>query len=228
LLALTEETAETPRTARATVERPAEIFATRVDWFVASTLAARGISNGFLSGVQDELLTGHVVHPERLRTSSRSRSLLTALEGMTTVAPFAARDQEPSVQTLLRWSLAGIVERRAAAEILRGESHAWMPARLVGERACADDEDGRVTLIRMAAESRARGWLRLRARWTADKDRAAWARSTLRQAPWSDAAAERRVAALRDYILITLASEESLPAGLDAYAAPLAMRARCH
>jgi hypothetical protein len=227
LLALTEELSAAPRAPRAIAERPAEIFATRVDWFVASALARHGISSGFLSAVQDELLTGHVVHPERLRTSSRSRSLLTALEGMTTVAPFAAQDQEPSVQTLLRWSLAGPVDRRYAAEILRGEHHPWSLARLTA-RSCDEPLSGRVALVRMAAESRARGWLRLRARWTADAERASWARATLRQSPWSNAAAERRVVELRDYVLVGLASSDELPAGLSAYGAPLAQRARCH
>ena len=74
LLALTEEAPETRRAVPPTSERPAEIFATGVDWFVARQLAVAGISNGFLSGVEDELLTGHVVHPDRLRTSNRSRS----------------------------------------------------------------------------------------------------------------------------------------------------------
>jgi hypothetical protein len=229
LLALTEELSAAPQASRAVAERPAEIFATRVDWFVASALARQGISSGFLSAVQDELLTGHVVHPERLRTSSRTRSLLTALEGMTTVAPFAAQDQEPSVQTLLRWSLAGPVDRRGAAEILRHEQRAWALAPLTAGRSCDEGGgiSGRVALVRMAAESRARGWMRLRARWTADAERGAWARATLRQAPWSEAEAEQRVAALRDYVLVGLATSEVLPAGLSAYAAPLAMRARC-
>jgi hypothetical protein len=228
LFALTEELSVAPRTSRVIAERPAEIFATRVDWFVASALARLGISSGFLTAVQDELLTGHIVHPERLRTSSRSRSLLTALEGMTTVAPFAAQDQEPSAQTLLRWSLAGPVDRRGAAEILRGEHHAWALAPLTRARSCDEGMSGRVTLVRMAADSRARGWLRLRARWTADAERAAWARATLRQAPWSNAVAEQRVAELRDYVLMGLASSDELPAGLSAYAEPLALRARCH
>jgi hypothetical protein len=229
LLALTEELSAAPRTSRVTADRPAEIFATRVDWFVAGALARQGISNGFLSAVQDELLTGHVVHPERLRTSSRSRSLLTALEGMTMVTAFAAQDQDPSTQTLLRWSLAGPVDRRGAAEILRGEHHAWALTPLTGGRSCDEalSGGGRVALVRMAAEARARGWLRLRARWTADAERAPWARATLHQAPWSDAAAERRVAELRDYVLVGLAFSDELPAGLSAYAEPLALRARC-
>jgi hypothetical protein len=227
LRALTEELSEAPRVARQAGERPAEIFATRVDWFVASALARQGISSGFLSAVQDELLTGHVVHPERLRSSGRSRSLLTALEAMTTVAPFAQQEEAPSVQTLLRWSLAGPVDRRVASEIVRGEPRAWLSRPFSGERFCADDETGRVALIRMAAESRARGWLRLRARWTPESERSSWARSLLGQSPWSAAVPEGRIAEMRDYILVALASSVELPAGLSAYAGTLALRARC-
>jgi hypothetical protein len=229
LRALTEELSEVPRSSRAVAERPAEIFATRVDWFVANALARQGISNGYLTAVQDELLTGHVVHPERLRTLGRSRSLLDALQGMTTVAGFAAEDHEPSTQTLLRWSLSVPVDRRVAADIMRGGSSAWTPTRLIGERACDEDASARVLLVRMAAEARARGWLRLRARWTNEADRSAWARALLRQGPWAEAEAEQRVAELRDYVLVELASGGGavMPAGLGAYAAPLAVRARC-
>lgn len=227
LRALTEELSELPRTGTRTTERPAEIFATRVDWFVAAALASEGISSGFLSAVQDELLTGHVVHPERLRTTGRSRSLLTALEGMTAVAPFAAQEREPSIHTLLRWSLAGPVDRAVAATIVRGAPHAWSPVPLIGGPSCAADDDQRVRLMRMAAESRARGWLRWRARWTSESPRPAWAHSALGRVPWSEALAERRVDELRDYILVELSSSPGLPAGLPAYAATLAARARC-
>ena len=108
-----------------------------------------------------------------------------------------------------------------------GTQHAWASAPLIGDAACHDDGNDRVALVRLAAESRARGWIRAHARWTPDVDRSPWARATLRQVPWSNSASERRVAALRDYILVSLASEEELPAGLAAYAAPLAVRARC-
>jgi hypothetical protein len=228
LRALTEELSDASRSARASADRPAEIFATRVDWFVAHALARQGISSGFLTAVQDELLTGHVVHPARLSNSGRTRSLLTALQEMTTVAPFAAEDQEPSVQALLRWALVGPVDRRIAAEIVRGESRAWMSPRLIGSRSCDEGVSGRAVLVGMAAESRARGWLRVRARRTADVDRPAWARSTLRLAPWSEAAAAQRVARLRDYFLVGLSASDELPVGLTAYGAPLAVRARCN
>jgi hypothetical protein len=39
--------------------RPAEVFARNVDWFVVVALAAQGRSNGYLSSVQDEMLTGY-------------------------------------------------------------------------------------------------------------------------------------------------------------------------
>ncbi len=39
--------------------RPAEIFARNVDWYVAVSLARAGRRNGYLSSVQDELITGY-------------------------------------------------------------------------------------------------------------------------------------------------------------------------
>jgi hypothetical protein len=39
--------------------RPAEVFARSVDWFAAVTLAREGRINGYLSSVQDDLLTGY-------------------------------------------------------------------------------------------------------------------------------------------------------------------------
>jgi hypothetical protein len=227
LRAITEEASDLPRATRAQPDRPAEIFATRVDWFVAKALARHGIASGYLSAVQDELLTGHVVHPDRLRNSGRSRSLLTALTEMTPVASFAAEESVPSVQTLLRWSLAGPVDRRVAAEILRGDRNAFMSVSFSDERSCEDDVTGRGKLIRMAAESRARGWLRLRARWMSEAERTPWARAILGQGPWSSELADQRVAELLDYVLVQLTSSVELPAGLGAYATPLVARARC-
>lgn len=39
--------------------RPAEVFARNLDWYVTTSLARRGISNGHLSSAQDHVLTGH-------------------------------------------------------------------------------------------------------------------------------------------------------------------------
>ena len=169
--------------APAASDRPAEIFATRVDWFVAQALARQGMTSGFLSAVQDEMLTGHVLHPERLRGAGRSRSLITALEGMTAVAPFAQRETEPTTYALMQFVLRAPLDRRA----MRGSSDpGFIPA------ACADAPRGPAGLLRMAAVSRARGILRGRAESMAASSRPAWARSALGEAPWApDAAAER-------------------------------------
>jgi hypothetical protein len=224
LRSLTEDVTNLPRVSKAT-ERPAEIFATQVDWFVAHALAREGRSSGFLSGVQDELLTGHVVHPERLRSSGRSRSLLQALEGMTTVSPRAREDHDPTVESLLRWSLSGPVDRRVAMAVARGSGGFGLGSVTV-QGACEVD-DPRAALLRIAAESRARGWLRQRARWIAPEERPTWARAMLHQAPWAPSGADSRIAELRDNVLIQLASTTDLPAGLSAYGAATATRARC-
>ena len=99
---------------------------------------------------------------------------------------------------------------------------------LLGEQACdAPSGDDRAALLRLAAESRARGWVHLRARWTAEAERPPWARAALGIAPWSRELSERRVAALRDYVLLALADAGDLQTGLGAYAAPVVLRARC-
>lgn len=228
LRALAEEGIALPRATKSAADRPAEIFATRVDWFVAQALARQGVSSGFLSGVQDELLTGHVVHPERLRSASGSRSLLDALEGMTTVSAPARAVPDPGIHTLLRWSLSAPVDRGMAARILRGDVP-WMQA-LAARSSCGSamaDDGTRSALLRLAAESRARGWLRQRARGMPEGDRPAWARGLLGQAPWAAARADQRVTELSDHILLQLASGAELASGLAAYAAPLAADARC-
>lgn len=45
--------------ANAHARRPAENFARAVDWFVAASLASEGRTNGYLSSVQDHVLTGY-------------------------------------------------------------------------------------------------------------------------------------------------------------------------
>ena len=218
LRALTEELPGAEQSAAK--QRPAEVFATRVDWFIAQALAREGISNGFLSAVQDELLTGHVVHPDRLKGAGRTRSLLTALEGMTSVAPRARADLAPSVETILRWALAAPVDRAVAAAIMSGQtSGPTLP--------CAGTPEGRAQLVRLAAESRARGWTNLRARWSSLDERPEWARAALGGGPWRADAARGRVDALREHILLQLSAADELPAGLSAYASPLALAARC-
>lgn len=52
-------TVTTPTERLSHANRPAEVFARNLDWFVAASLAARGRTNGYLSSVQDDMLTGY-------------------------------------------------------------------------------------------------------------------------------------------------------------------------
>jgi len=58
---------ETSERLAAHARRPAEVFARNIDWFVAVSLAGSGRMNGYLTSVQDELLTGYgTVRPPEL------------------------------------------------------------------------------------------------------------------------------------------------------------------
>ncbi len=67
--------------------RPAEIFARNVDWFVAATLAAQGRTNGYLSSVQDEMLTGYgSVRPPDI-SGAAGHALITILDNVAPLYP---------------------------------------------------------------------------------------------------------------------------------------------
>jgi len=207
-------------------DRPAEVFATRVDWFVASALARKGISDGFLSAVQDELLTGHVVHPERLRNVGTSRTLLPAIDGMTPVAPTVSLSAEPSTQSLLRWALNTPIDRRGLGSAMR-ESRVWEPASLEDARSRCEPSTEKGQLLRLGAEARARGWLRLRAKWTPPATRTPWQHAALGESGWSRDELDARVAELRDHILGVLSESGTLASGIAAAASSSIRDASC-
>ena len=209
------------RAGKTTPDRPAEIFATRVDWFVAQALARQGISNGFLTAVQDEMLTGHVLHPERLRGADRSRSLLTALEGMTTVASFARAEAEPTAYSLMQHVLRTPLERRSARS-----PDVWT-AMTLGGGSCDAAPRGVVALLRLAAESRASGIVRARAEAIPADRRPIWAQEALGEGPWSGAMAATRVESLASALLAQLTVPGPLQAGIGARASLLLRSARC-
>ena len=66
--------------ADAAVERPAEVFARRFEWYMASALALRGRSNGYLSPVQNDWITGYssAVRPDPSPAAARSFAELLA------------------------------------------------------------------------------------------------------------------------------------------------------
>jgi len=80
---------EAPRPGEPAVHatRPAEVFARSIDWFVAVALAENGRSNGYLSSVQDDILTGYgTVRPPDV-TGSAGDALMTILDEVAPVYP---------------------------------------------------------------------------------------------------------------------------------------------
>ncbi|HEX9107916.1 MAG TPA: hypothetical protein VF832_11820, partial [Longimicrobiales bacterium] len=67
--------------------RPAEVFARNLEWFVAAALAREGMMNGYLSSVQDEVLTGYgSVQPPDL-TGGTGRALVDILDEVAPLYP---------------------------------------------------------------------------------------------------------------------------------------------
>jgi hypothetical protein len=71
--------------------RPAEVFARSVDWFVAAALARDGRLNGYLSSVQDQVLTGYgTVAPPDI-TGAAGQALMALLDDVAPVYPETRR-----------------------------------------------------------------------------------------------------------------------------------------
>ena len=67
--------------------RPAEILARNVDWFVAVTLAAQGRSNGYLTSIQDDVLTGFGSARAPDASSAAGEALIAILDELAPVQP---------------------------------------------------------------------------------------------------------------------------------------------
>jgi hypothetical protein len=67
--------------------RPAEVFARNIDWFVAVSLAAEGRINGYLSSVQDDMLTGYGTVRSPDITGTAGRALVTILDEVAPLYP---------------------------------------------------------------------------------------------------------------------------------------------
>ncbi|MGI8497435.1 MAG: hypothetical protein ACR2OG_07630 [Gemmatimonadaceae bacterium] len=109
----------------ALAQRPTELFARNVDWFVASALAHDGRMNGYLSSVQDEYITGYGAVRPPDQSGEAARALVHLLDE---VAPPAesARDtylarfgpaRTPSSADLLRALLESPLPRPDSAVI---------------------------------------------------------------------------------------------------------------
>ena len=76
---------------RAHASRPAEVFARSVDWFVAVALAREGRLNGYLSSVQDDVLTGYGTVTAPDVTGTAGEALMALLDDVAPVYPSTRR-----------------------------------------------------------------------------------------------------------------------------------------
>ena len=204
--------------------RPTEVFARNMDWFVSAALARDGRMNGYLSAVQDGVLTGYgaVAAPEVARDGAEA--MTRALDEMTLVTPATrawfvethGRGRSVPVAELTRRvlevPLTGADRRlepvaRLGAEIVAPSGDASARALIALGSGCREsaldrrlgEERSRVLLE--AADARARGLLARRARYAATSDHAPWQLRALLGNAWVPAFAEHAQSELRDAIL---------------------------
>lgn len=207
-------------------DRPAELFARSVDWFVASTLARQGRSNGFLTAVQDPMLPGYAAGAPAAVGSAGAQSLLGALEQMTFV-PDSARDafesqwSDPAVvdpTLMVRRVLDAPVSWRVVWQQLGGRpagAGGRVDASLLGGSAPAlslcstgttPDAQARDRLLALAIDARARGTAIRRAKYYPSTMRREWTRGVLETPPWRTDVGDSVVAALRVAVVSELSN----------------------
>ena len=202
-----------PRTAprlAAHAKRPTEILARNVDFLVATALADRGRTNGYLSSVQDELLTGYGTVRAPELTGVTADALVTVLDRIAPVNPDARNAFLRSYGTgrsLGSYDLVRRVIETPIPEASGGAASATASdlvafnsiaqARSLGDQAIdqwtcrvpdgahtARLESARRLLVREAALARARGYAIRRARALMGRPAAIWVAGQLNGGPW--------------------------------------------
>jgi hypothetical protein len=202
-------------------DRPAELFARSVDWFVASTLALQGRSNGFLTAVQDPMLPGYAAGPPAVVGSAGAQSLLGALAQMTFI-PDSTRDafesqwSDPAVidpTLLIRRVLDSPVSWRVVWQQLGRSPNSQANAAMLGVPSLGLCSTGgsleaaaRDRLLALAIDARARGAAIRRARYNPSSLRGEWTRGVLATPPWRTDVGESVIAALRTSVVNELSS----------------------
>ena len=228
--------------------RPTEVFARNMDWFVSAALARDGRMNGYLSAVQDGVLTGYgaVAAPEVARDGAEA--MIRALDEMTLVTPATrtwfvethGRGRSVPVAELTRRvleaPLTGADRRlgpvgRAGAEIVAPTGEASARALIALGSGCRENAldgrtaDERVRVLVEAADARARGMLARRTHYAATSEHAPWQVRALMGNAWSPAFAQHAQSELRDAILRrAVAAVSPRGAAAIAAAAPLGCR----
>jgi hypothetical protein len=206
--------------------RPTEVFARNVDWFVSAALARDGRLNGYLSAVQDPVLTGYASATTPEAAHDAGSATLRALDEVTTVpasvrtwfnALFGA-ERSLSVHEVVRQVLEVPL---TPADIRSHSPHAfWAPEAsgslfrsapaASGAWVClldriterSSDAGAARAVLQYAAEARARGMVR---QWSEFARRfpawSSWRLRALEGPPWSPGVAADVERELRDVIL---------------------------
>lgn len=210
----------------AAMERPTEVFARNVDWFVSAALARDERMNGYLTAAQDPVLTGYAsaTTPEAARDAGEAT--LRALDGISPPSPrlrewfddrFGSRRKvsvHESVRRVLEVPLDPSDFRRHPTDPFAGIESARLMLRTVPSTASAwacvlDKVTGRAmdqgaarAVTQFAAESRARGIVQ---RWAMLGERvgpeAPWRLRALQGSPWASTVREDLTREIRDAIL---------------------------
>ncbi len=202
-------------------DRPAELFARSVDWFVASTLALQGRSNGFLTAVQDPMLPGYAAGAPAAVGAAGAQSLLGALAQMTFV-PDSARDAFESEWSdptsidptlMVRRVLDSPVSWRVVWQQMGRSANARADASMLGapplgfcSTGVSPEAQARDRLLALAIDARARGVAIRRAKYLPQTMRAEWTRGLLATPPWRTDVGESVVAALRVGVMSELSN----------------------
>ena len=211
--------------------RPAEVFARNFDWFVAVSLAREGRVNGYLTAVQDEVLTGYATVSASEADGRGAESLMRLLADVAFVsAPVRGwfLEQWGPTRTLRSYALVReLLATPAPQRVTRdvplllaypelesvtsavGAGQATRAACLAGP-GIVSAERPQVALVRLAADARARGLVRAAAAHTPAASRPAWAQSVLGVAPWAPGIADLATRHVRDALLKDLAARASL------------------
>ncbi len=201
--------------------RPTEVFARSVDWYVAASLARLGRTNGYLTAVQDELLTGYASSLPPDAAGEAAEAMMATLDEMSAADPESREwylEQYGRNRAMNAFDLTRHVLDRWNAAPPAGSPPGAMPtvaSRLIPlgtltapealkswavlDPLCAaalDNDEGltraRGQLVWMTAESVARGLMAERAR-TTRSPRADARITSVDQAPWDSAVTQARL-----------------------------------
>jgi hypothetical protein len=219
-------------------DRPTETFARGADWIIASSLAQRGILNGYLTAVQDEVLTGYASATAPRRDATRADATMLALSEIADVDHDLLGWYEGTYGLDRKADIADGVRRALTAPLPRLDSRGagpgmfdvFRPAQLIlgasadvsGAWDCllhapslkTSDRDAMRRAMQVAAEARVHGVVN---RWSdfSERSRTNWRFRMLGGAPWDPEGRASLEREMRDALLWRAARVDDGKAGVD-------------